>query len=62
MFFLVAKGTNRVRSWNEFKCLAKKVKPSSLVYVLEQYGFSSEKELTILRLIMPSEETYCLFF
>ena len=45
MFFLVAKGTNRVRSWNEFKCLAKKVKPSSLVYVLEQYGFSSEKEL-----------------
>ena len=51
----------RVRSWQEFKRLAIKLKPKSMVYSIEQNGLSPERELTCLRLIMPTREMYYIF-
>jgi len=51
----------RVKGWQEFKRLAINLKPKSVVYSLEQNGFSSERELTCLRLIMPTQEVYYIF-
>ncbi len=46
----------RIRSWQEFKRLAINLKPESVVYNIEQNGLSPERELTCLRLIMPTQE------
>lgn len=51
----------RVRSWQEFKRLAINLKPESVVYNIEQNGLSPERELTCLRLIMPTQEVYYIF-
>ena len=51
----------RVRSWEEFKRLVSEKKPSSIVFILEQNGFSPNKELTTLRLIMLSDKRYYIF-
>ena len=51
----------RVKSWQEFKCLAINLKPKSVVYNIEQNGLSPERELTCLRLIMPTKEIYYIF-
>lgn len=51
----------RVRSWEEFKRLVSEKKPSSIVFILEQSGFSPNKELTTLRLIMLQEKRYYIF-
>jgi hypothetical protein len=51
----------RIRKWLEFKTLVKQKKPGSIVYVLEQNGFSQNKELTILRLIMLQDQRYYIF-
>lgn len=51
----------RIRSWEEFKRLVSEKKPNSLVYVLEQNGFSPNKELTILRIIMLHDKRYYIF-
>jgi len=54
-------GNVRVRSWEEFKRLVIEKKPGSIVFVLEQNGFSPNKELTTLRLIMLSDQRYYIF-
>jgi len=54
-------GHVRVRSWEEFKRLVSEKKPSSIVYILEQNGFSPNKELTTLRIIMLHERRYYIF-
>ena len=51
----------RVKSWQEFKRLAINLKPESVVYNIEQNGLSPERELTCLRLIMPTQEVYYIF-
>ncbi len=51
----------RIRSWEEFKRLVSEKKPNSMVYVLEQNGFSPNKELTILRIIMLHDKRYYIF-
>ena len=51
----------RVKSWQEFKRLAINLKPESMVYNIEKNGLSSERELTCLRLIMPTQEAYYIF-
>ena len=51
----------RVKSWQEFKSLAINLKPASVVYNIEQNGLSPERELTCLRLIMPTQEVYYIF-
>jgi len=55
-------GHVRVRRWEEFKRIVSEKKPSSIVFILEQNGFSSNKELTTLRLIMLSDQRYYIFF
>ena len=54
-------GHVRVRSWEEFKRLVNEKKPSSIVFILEQNGFSPNKELTTLRLIMLHDRRYYIF-
>jgi hypothetical protein len=51
----------RVKNWQEFKRLAINLKPDSVVYSIEQNGLSPERELTCLRLIMPTQEVYYVF-
>ncbi len=54
-------GQVRVRSWEEFKRLIGEKKPGSIVFILEQNGFSPNKELTTLRLIMLHDRRYYIF-
>jgi len=51
----------RVKNWQEFKGLAINLNPKSVVYNIEQNGLSPERELTCLRLIMPTQEVYYIF-
>jgi hypothetical protein len=51
----------KVKSWQEFKRLAINLQPKSIVYNVEQNGLSPERELTCLRLIMPTQEVYYIF-
>ena len=54
-------GNVRVRSWEEFKRLVSEKKPGSIVYVLEQNGFSPNKELSTLRVLMLHDKRYYIF-
>jgi len=54
-------GHVRVRSWQEFKRLVSEKKPGSIVFILEQSGFSPNKELTSLKLIMLHDKRYYMF-
>ena len=55
-------GHVRIRSWDEFKGLVREKKPGSIVFILEQNGFSPNKELTTLKLIMLHDRRYYIFF
>ena len=46
----------RVKSWEEFKQLAIKYHPKSFVYGIEQTALSPTKELTTLRLMLPTAD------
>lgn len=50
----MSEGIIRVKSWEEFKQLAIEQRPQSIVYVIEQSGLSPTKELTTLRLMLPT--------
>ena len=52
-------GVIRLKSWDEFKCLAMKLKPKSIVYNIEQSV--PARELTSLRLILPTEGKQYVF-
>jgi hypothetical protein len=52
---------NRVRKWTEFKRLVQELKPSSVVYSIDQNGMSQTKELTALRLIMLARGGYYVY-
>lgn len=51
-------GVVKIRSWEEFKRLAESLKPNAIVYNIEQDGLSPKRELTNLRLILPSGQAY----
>ena len=57
----MGEGHVRVRSWEEFKRLVREKKPGSIVFILEQSGFSPNKELTSLKLIMLHDRRYFIF-
>jgi len=57
----MGEGHVRVKSWVEFKRLVREKKPGSIVFILEQNGFSPNKELTSLRLIMLHDRRYYIF-
>lgn len=48
----------RVGKWEEFKRLVNELKPSSIVYNIEQTGISKKNEFTSLRLIISSKNYY----
>ena len=54
-------GHTRIRSWDKFKQLVKEKKPPSIVFILEQNGFSPNKELTILKIILLYDKRYYIF-
>ncbi|MCW4011270.1 MAG: hypothetical protein NWF05_11755 [Candidatus Bathyarchaeota archaeon] len=54
-------GPIRVRTWREFKQLVAEKKPGSIVFILEQNGFSADKEVTVLRVIMLHQQRYYIF-
>lgn len=51
----------KVKSWEDFKRLMNTLNPNSVVYNIEQNGLSPTRELTNLRLIIPSKEAYYVF-
>ncbi len=51
----------RVRKWEEFKRLFIEFRPDSIVYIIEQNGFSETKEPTCLRLILSVKEAYYVY-
>ncbi len=55
-------GPIRIRSWEEFKRLVNEKNPNSIVFILEQNGFSPNKELTTLKLIMLHDKRYYMFY
>jgi hypothetical protein len=57
----MTEGNIRVRKWEEFKRLVSEKKPGSIVFILEQNGFSPNKELTTLRIIMLHDKRYYIF-
>jgi hypothetical protein len=57
----MTEGNVRIRSWEEFKRLVSEKKPNSLVYILEQNGFSPNKELTTLKIILLHDRRYYIF-
>ncbi len=58
---IMSEGNVRVRKWEEFKRLVSEKKPGSIVFILEQNGFSPNKELTSLKLIMLHDRRYYIF-
>ena len=54
----MGEGVVKIRSWKEFKRLAEELKVNSIVYNIEQDGLSPNRELTNLRLILPSGRAY----
>jgi hypothetical protein len=58
----MSEGHIRIRSWEEFKRLVHEKKPGSVVFILEQNGFSPNKELTTLKIIMLHDKRYYIFY
>ena len=52
----MGQGNIRVKKWDEFKHLAIKYHPKSVVYIIEQSGLSPTKEPTTLRLMLPTAD------
>ena len=55
-------GHIRIRDWQEFKAKVAEKKPASIVFILEQNGFSPNKEISTLKLIMLHEKQYYIFY
>ncbi|MEM3873762.1 MAG: hypothetical protein QXU45_01305 [Candidatus Bathyarchaeia archaeon] len=51
-------GVVKIRSWAEFRRLAESLNTKAIVYNIEQNGLSPKRELTNLRLILPSGPAY----
>jgi hypothetical protein len=55
-------GHVRIRSWDKFKQIVIEKKSTSIVFILEQNGFSPNKELAILKIILIHNKRYYIFF
>ncbi len=58
----VTESNLHIRSWEEFKHTVTEKKPKSIVFILEQNGFSKNKELTTLKIIMLHDKRYYIFY
>jgi hypothetical protein len=59
---VLTEGYAHIRSWQEFKALVNEKKPGSIVFILEQNGFSKNKELSTLKVIMLHDKRYFIFY
>ena len=59
---VLTEGHAHIRSWQEFKALVSEKKPGSIVFILEQNGFSKNKELSTLKIIMLHDKRYFIFY
>jgi hypothetical protein len=57
----LTEGHLHIRSWQEYKKAITDKKPTSIVFILEQNGFSKNKELTTLKIIMLHNKRYYIF-
>lgn len=55
-------GNIHVRNWKEFKHTVIEKNPTSIVFILEQNGFSKNKELSTLKIIMLHNKRYYIFY
>jgi hypothetical protein len=51
-----------IRNWTTFKSIVKEKNPKSIVFILEQNGFSKNKELSTLKIIMLHDKRYYIFY
>jgi hypothetical protein len=58
----LTEGNIHIRSWTEFKKNVAEKKPNSIVFILEQNGFSKNKELSTLKIIMLHDQRYYIFY
>ena len=58
----LTEGHIHIRSWEEFKHAVNQKKPTSIVFILEQNGFSKNKELSTLKIIMLHDKRYYIFY
>jgi hypothetical protein len=58
----LTEGYAHIRSWKEYKALVNEKKPGSIVFILEQNGFSKNKELSTLKIIMLHDKRYFIFY
>jgi hypothetical protein len=58
----MTEGHIHIRSWETFKRQVNEKNPASIVFILEQNGFSPNKELTTLKLIMLHDKRYYIFY
>jgi hypothetical protein len=59
---ILTEGNIHIRSWQEFKDIVTQKKPGSIVFILEQNGFSKNKELSTLKIIMLHDKRYYIFY
>jgi hypothetical protein len=45
----------------EFKHLVAELKPDSVVYIIEQNGLTQNREMTVLRLLLPAKNAYYVY-
>jgi hypothetical protein len=58
----LTEGNMHIRSWEKFNGLVTEKKPTSIVFILEQNGFSKNKELSTLKIIMLHDKRYYIFY
>lgn len=58
----MTEGYVHIRSWEEFKRQVNEKQPKSIVFILEQNGFSPNKELSTLKLILLHDKRYYIFY
>jgi hypothetical protein len=58
----ITEGHVHIRNWEEFKRQVGEKQPKSIVFILEQNGFSPNKELSTLKLIMLHDKRYYIFY
>lgn len=51
-----------IRNWQQYKQTITEKRPQSIVFILEQNGFSKNKELSTLKIIMLHDKRYYIFY
>ncbi len=57
----LTEGHIQIRSWQDFKHIVTEKKNASIVFILEQNGFSKNKEFSTIKIIMLHDKRYYIF-